>query len=235
MAEHAAAAPVPAWRRVLGEIAIIVLGVLIALAVNDWAQGRNDRALERRYLERLRADAGHNAATLEQMLHTNESRAATLAAYDAWVAGAGARPDEAAVADAMCRWFIAYSPDLQHTTYAELVGSGNFAVLRDERLRILLGQAAASYERAQRVSPYGDVMRDATGPLERHRTWQLDPALERGSTCRFDHDALRTDPDTRSMLAQLYREQVMHRNWRTNALDATRAVLARLDELQATP
>lgn len=219
----------------LGEIAIIVLGVLIALAVNDWAQARNERKLERRYLERLHADAQQNLAALDRLIADNDRRVATLAAYDAWVGGAGEQPAEADLQGALCRWFIARTPEWHDATYAELVGSGNFTVLRDEALRVLLGRAAATHDRTTRLDQLSGVLQGAIGPFERHRAWQIDTAANSGTTCRFDHAGLRADPQTRSMLAQLHREQSIHRDFRVANRDAVRAVLDRIAELQAPP
>ena len=42
--------------RAAGEFAVIVLGVLVALGVDGWNQGRKDSALEGDYLQRLEED-----------------------------------------------------------------------------------------------------------------------------------------------------------------------------------
>ena len=41
---------------VVGEILLVVIGILIALQVDNWNQNWQDRALEQVYLERLQAD-----------------------------------------------------------------------------------------------------------------------------------------------------------------------------------
>jgi len=51
-------------KRWLGEFAVIVLGVLVALAVDDWAQHRSDRDLERDLVERLKEDLVADAGDL---------------------------------------------------------------------------------------------------------------------------------------------------------------------------
>ena len=43
-------------RRLVGEFGVIVLGVLVALGVDDWEEGRRDRALERSLLGRMEAE-----------------------------------------------------------------------------------------------------------------------------------------------------------------------------------
>jgi hypothetical protein len=41
------------WRSAAGELALVVVGVLIALAVDSWRGDRNDRERERAYLRQL--------------------------------------------------------------------------------------------------------------------------------------------------------------------------------------
>ena len=56
----------PKWSaRWIGEFVVIVLGVLVALAVDDWRDYRADRALERHLLVRLAADLKADEADLE--------------------------------------------------------------------------------------------------------------------------------------------------------------------------
>jgi hypothetical protein len=56
----------------LVELAIVVVGILIALAINNWAEARHDATLEARYLDWLLADSTENLAMLQERinLHT---------------------------------------------------------------------------------------------------------------------------------------------------------------------
>jgi hypothetical protein len=40
----------------IGEIVLVVIGILIALSINNWNQYNNDRILEKEYLERIKKD-----------------------------------------------------------------------------------------------------------------------------------------------------------------------------------
>ena len=51
--------------RWLGEFIVIVLGVLVALAVDDWRDYRSDRVLEQHLIGRLAADLRADEADLE--------------------------------------------------------------------------------------------------------------------------------------------------------------------------
>jgi len=58
------------WRRIrwfLSEFLVIVAGVLVALAVNAWWQGRQDRQVEIAYLQQLQLDLDASNQTLTEM------------------------------------------------------------------------------------------------------------------------------------------------------------------------
>ena len=44
------------WRRAGTEIVIIVVGVLVALAINEWWSEKEDRRMEAEYIERIKED-----------------------------------------------------------------------------------------------------------------------------------------------------------------------------------
>jgi len=54
------------WKRALGELALIVGGVLIALALDSWWQGREERDRETAYLHQLLADLQETQSRLEE-------------------------------------------------------------------------------------------------------------------------------------------------------------------------
>jgi hypothetical protein len=67
------------WPHALIELATVVVGILIALAINNWAQARHDAMLEARYLDRLLADSTENLTMLQERTDLNSRRAGTLA------------------------------------------------------------------------------------------------------------------------------------------------------------
>ena len=63
-----AARPRVGWGRVFGEFAVIVLGVLVALAVDGLADERADRISEKDFLERILADVSADTISLSYQL-----------------------------------------------------------------------------------------------------------------------------------------------------------------------
>lgn len=57
----------------LGEIVLVVLGILIALQINDWYQDRLDRRSEREYLQSMMRDLSEDTRELRSAIEANES------------------------------------------------------------------------------------------------------------------------------------------------------------------
>lgn len=72
------------WFAVLVDFIIVVVGIFIGLQVNLWVQSRQDRAVERRYLDRLLADSDESIRVLQQAIALNDRRAATRPLLPAW-------------------------------------------------------------------------------------------------------------------------------------------------------
>lgn len=52
----------------LGEIVLVVLGILIALQINDWYQDRLDRRSEREYLQSMMRDLSEDTRELRSAI-----------------------------------------------------------------------------------------------------------------------------------------------------------------------
>ena len=129
------------WLRLAAEFLVIVVGVLVALGVDQWAQDRRDRALEAEYLERLLEDVRYDLEELEfirgrSATSTEHSR---LVLDRAWV---GRAPADSLVGAAFSA-SLTRVPDLSRATFEELVSSGRIDLLESREVR----EALADYER----------------------------------------------------------------------------------------
>ncbi len=127
----------PGWKRALGEFALIVVGVLVALWVNDWNQARQERARERADLRQLLSTTRENEERLRRaVVQDSNGLAATrrLLAILTDSAESSTPP-----ADSVGAWesasfrFAALSP--LTGTYTALAGSGDLNLLRNAGLR----------------------------------------------------------------------------------------------------
>lgn len=137
----------PAWRpslaRLAAELAVIVLGVLLALWADGWVAERRDRAVERSRVEALRDNL---EATRERLQDAREEAASarealTLIAYWEDPAEAAERQD---VISSGLLFGPAFTPEMN--VYDDLKSSGDLALLRNGGLRQALARMDATFE-----------------------------------------------------------------------------------------
>ena len=120
---------------VLGETLIVVVGVLIALAVDSWRSEQRDERTEEQYLSSLLEDLDSDFAELERAgRQARASAAGARTVLDVVEGRAGTLPGDSlaqAVEHAGFLYFPAYFP----YTFDELVSTGNLRIVRDPELR----------------------------------------------------------------------------------------------------
>jgi hypothetical protein len=210
---------------------IVVVGIFIGLQVNLWVQSRQERAVERRYLQRLLADSDESALVLRQAIALNDRRAATLSSLAAGLEKGTSIPSAADLSDVMCRWFVQPAVEVRRGTYVELVSSGRLSLIEDEKLRSDLALQEAAHEEAQRLDILTPAILDATAPLAKYRKWRIVPTGPRGTDCEFDVAGMRSDEAIRSVVVQLYRDQTTNRAFRQRELAAVETTRSRLHSL----
>ena len=128
------------WRWLFWETLIVVLGVLIAFAVNDYWSDRNDRELELQYLKRLHSDLKNDEKWVtdyaENAIPTNFKALDTIAPV---VRNQQPVPDDlesflfnvglAGLGGIAPRYFVI------STTFDDLKATGNLRLIRDTELR----------------------------------------------------------------------------------------------------
>jgi hypothetical protein len=220
---------------VLVDLLIVVLGIFIGLQANLWVQSRQDKAIERRYLERLLADSDASAEVLRQAIALNDTRAATLQALSTGLAKGSPLPGHAAITDVLCRWFVQPAVEIRRGTYSELVSSGRLSLIQDEDLRSRLALQEAAHEEAQRLDILTPAILEAAAPLSPYRKWRIvgigNGGSRRGVDCDFDLARMRGDDRVTSALAQLYRDEITNRVFRQRELTAVEATRLRLRQL----
>jgi len=221
------------WPHALVELATVVVGILIALAINNWAQARHDAVLEARYLDRLLADSSENLTMLQERIDWHTRRANTFARLNKWLTNETQPPTDDEISDVLCRWFMQPALRVRRETYAELVSTGNLSLLRDVPLRGLLGEAEARHEESLRLDRFLDTLRRVAEPLNQYRQWEIDSNSRLGVGCHFDLKGMRSDPAIPSIFAQLYRDQTLNRSFCEQELAAVRAVHDRIIKLHS--
>ncbi|HEU0300844.1 MAG TPA: hypothetical protein VFR37_15385 [Longimicrobium sp.] len=118
----------------VAELAIIVTGILLALAVQAWWEGRGERALEREYLHELLADLRETERVMAaaDSVHVPTDRAGALLVQAFFTPE---RPPR----DSVLAWFLRASgyqtPRPVLGTAEALVSTGDLSLLNDRTLR----------------------------------------------------------------------------------------------------
>jgi hypothetical protein len=138
------------WRG-LGELTVITVGVLLALAADGWRQDREDQASEFQYLERLQADLVSDSVTLAQGLEVYRSKQTALpqlieASSSPGTLSPGDIGDRLA---SVTEWSWAGLPRANSDTFDEMVSSGQLGLIRDATLRSELSQYYRLYENSR--------------------------------------------------------------------------------------
>lgn len=147
--------PIARW---LGEFVVIVVGVLVALGVDSWRQGRADVSREINYLQRLSEDLAVDSARFEFSRNESVARSDALRSARAVLAGTAPEPDDPPLLLEAPRWAIVdRTPTTQRNTYDELVSQGDLGRIRSEDVRSAL---AAYYLRMETVESTFGVRRE---------------------------------------------------------------------------
>ena len=129
-----------------GEIVLVVIGILIALQINNWNDARKDRARELGYLRNIREDVAANIAEMDGYIATRDEGIAAAQRLLAHFDGKPIEDASAFNADSISiyNWRRFYLGD---NTYQELIGSGNFALLSNPAIKDGLLDIEAMYRK----------------------------------------------------------------------------------------
>ena len=133
------------WRYAIGEISLIAIGVLIALAVDGWADYRAERKLEMEYIGRIEED-------LQSTLEIWAGHTARLESAIGFLQGLRdggsdmVNPDN--VEDIWNAYMISHwyqAPAIRSSAFEELVSTGRLSIIGDVELRGEIADFFTSY------------------------------------------------------------------------------------------
>ena len=133
--------------RVVGEFLTIVLGVLVALAVDNWNVDRQEAALGRDYVERIAADIMADTLALQEALEGSPERVESGRELLGRLAGRETSDESSgglllSLFDAQHR----YELPVADWTFSEIEGNAELRLIRDRAVR---GQVVRYYARAR--------------------------------------------------------------------------------------
>ena len=126
----------PKLRWFASEYLIVVLGVLTAVGINAWWQGRQDAASEATYLALLSRDLGQLSDDLEELRDFETSQIeGGFAAYRVLSARDRSAEARTLVSDVVAGLTVRRTMRLTNPAYQDLLSTGNLGLIRDRALR----------------------------------------------------------------------------------------------------
>ena len=216
--------------RLAGDFIVIVIGVLVALGVDSWAQDREDRARELVYLEQLEIDLRQTLSEADTALSREED-------YSQMVRRLMEALDEEPLParDSLARWAenTLRSSRFQpvSATVDALIETGDVALVENEQIRRLIvvyrdqvRQAISAYDL------FDEADLDAIASI--NRRWNRSASLRDISPARYpvNWESIAADPVFRG---DLYTHQIAVRSRRGSIRDLRSALTPLLDALGA--
>jgi len=145
---------------VLGELAIVIVGVLLAIAADRWNTGRQDRAAEEAYLVELEADLRSDTAALSEEIARAQRREAAARLMLSVVLEGAPIADPVEFVSSVVNASTYGEPVQSRETFDDLVQTGRLGLITDPNLRRELAEYYHFIER-----------RSQSYDLQRQRVW----------------------------------------------------------------
>lgn len=201
-----------------GEIILVVVGILIALGVNNWYSERKDRDLEQQYLERLSVDlqTDRDGYTFTRSLASLRMQMIDLLS----TAGQQDRNDPLvlshlveSIEKATWRSYLPKTP----VVYPELLGTGNMSLIRSVELREIL---AAYYSKIEHWNLLLNEMesqrafsRATAGLLSSELLTQIESTEQLGKVGEAVYSGMEVDPDEARRILEAFIKNADAHRW----------------------
>ena len=236
----------------VGEIVLVVLGILIAIQINNWAEEKADAKLEQIFISRLIEDIrvdveviGEFKAVAAHRLDLTELLIDSVANPEV----ALARPGEFLLA--IIRSMAYSSPPLRSTTFEELKATGKIELIIDDTLKNLVFEyynsdaTSRQYRtyREARLLPIRNMLADVL-PLEQQnwvheelgltvRHYEIDSIQHIEVEASWIVEAVDRIKQNHTLTSRLPQARVIHHNLRNNHQDRLERARELLHALEA--
>jgi len=138
--------PVRYLKYAIGEIILVVIGILIALQINNWNEAEKERKREKMYLESLVIDLKESQAELERVIEkTDQVAAASIQLLEYSIDTVPMPPP--AVFDSLVLETFGYTVAMTNEgTINDISGSGDLKVIRNDTLRRMIASWDAGFK-----------------------------------------------------------------------------------------
>lgn len=134
------------FRYAIGEIVLVVIGILIALQINNWNESRKERKREEMYLQALQIDLKESQVELERVINKTGRIMAASARLLEYSKDTAILPPPA-VFDSLVMETFGYTIAMTNEgTINDISGSGDLKVIRNDSLRRMIASWDAGFK-----------------------------------------------------------------------------------------
>jgi hypothetical protein len=149
--------PIKYFRYAIGEIVLVVIGILIALSINNWNQQKNNKIEESIILINLIEDLKADIVGYNESIDWLKSRQANVDSLLMFLENPKIPINDAK----LTYWLITSGYILDYTpvypTYTEIVGSGKLSLIESDEIKKGLANYKSNFENDVRVFKSYDV------------------------------------------------------------------------------
>ena len=187
------------WQQTATEFVVIVVGVLAALAVDQWMSERDDRKTAAEYIIRLRIDVEADIENFYRFERILEAKAHFLQSLLDDTIDSVFADDTRGLMEAKVYSSYRALPDSVSTTFDELQSTGRLALIQDLAQRDALSKYYSGFEHISAVlsEPFGNYRRlmAETIPAAITREWRLSNSISKTDEFRQSLKDLQANPD----------------------------------------
>lgn len=195
----------------IGEIALVVIGILIAVMINDWNEARRASQVEQTFLQDLRSELAANNSMLSTVIHYQEvSRDASLKLLDIY--NSNFRNYDTKELDSLLaavQWAWSFEPKL--SVLNSIKSTGQIDIIKDEKIKTFITTFEESTKGSQLISLFlREFMRDQYVPSvsrfisQRNRVIHIGFPEVKQSKFKPDYEALFANKEVESHLTYVY-------------------------------
>ena len=160
----------------IGEIALVVIGILIALQINNWNEARKERILGEEYLVKIYADLKNDFIKLQNILtEFEEKNESALAVAKIMEAENQYLADSTKFRDDLVKSVFPIEIERQRNTWDELNVSGSQNIYRDDSLDIQLLRFYSNW--GNRIISFSDAGREVRSEARKINAHCVNPLL----------------------------------------------------------
>ncbi|MGB5322663.1 MAG: DUF6090 family protein [Lutimonas sp.] len=129
--------PMMYMRYAIGEIVLVVIGILIALQINTWNESRKEKNKAKIYTNKLINDIVQDTLNINELIDTGHEKTANINAYFKFFSEGDQTIDAYIDSVTKVNWtFFRYQP--LNYTFEDMKSSGNLALLTEAQRRSMM-------------------------------------------------------------------------------------------------